>query len=81
MTIYCGHDEVLEKGGLNPRNCYECDKHSYCSFRRDIDNAIRAHIGWVNVDMPGTPDWQRIFERVAKACLNFKQIKPDPRSI
>lgn len=63
---------------LNPRNCYECKKHNYCSFRRDVDNALHNYLGWVNVDMAGTPDWQYLFEATAKACLNFEPDKTDP---
>ncbi len=63
---------------LNPRNCYECQKYNYCSFRRNISDAIDRHVSWVNVDMAGTPDWQRLFEATAKACLAFKPDKTDP---
>ena len=62
----------MSTGALAQRNCYNCKHHSVCSFYHDIKRVLDDHLGWVNVDMPSPPDWQRIYETLAQACLRYR---------
>lgn len=59
---------------LGKPNCYDCAHHFHCSFRRSIDNAVKEHIGWVNVDK-ALPDWLNLFVSLAEACTEYSDVK------
>jgi len=58
---------------LEKPNCYDCVHEFYCHFRRDVENVIHDHIGWVDVDMRPVPHWQKIYVAVATACKEYKE--------
>jgi hypothetical protein len=57
---------------LSKRNCYSCVHHRVCSFGKGMERLLRDHMGWYDVDMPAPPDWQRLYETLAKACLRYE---------
>lgn len=56
---------------LAKRNCYSCTHNSVCSFAGGAQRLLKEHMGWYDVDMPSPPDWQRMYETLAKMCLRY----------
>lgn len=60
---------------LLERNCYNCVHNSVCSFAGGAQRLLNEHRGWYNTNVPSPPDWQRIYETLAKMCLRYEFTK------